>query len=93
MGHPQIFVRAKGGPPAAEVISYIHRNPVKRGLVAKPEDWAWSSYRHYAIEEKGTVEIESAWTAFERGNQLPDGVRLQRGDRLSFPTQNAKDAF
>lgn len=24
-------------------IRYIHRNPVERGLVEKPEDWAWSS--------------------------------------------------
>ncbi len=23
--------------------AYIHRNPVKAGLVAKPEDWPWSS--------------------------------------------------
>ena len=22
---------------------YIHRNPVKRGLCARPEDWQWSS--------------------------------------------------
>jgi putative transposase len=29
----------------ARHIQYIHRNPVERGLVAKPEDWAWSSVR------------------------------------------------
>ena len=39
----------------------------KRGLVAKPEDWPWSSYRHYATGERGTVEIESLWTARRRG--------------------------
>jgi putative transposase len=27
----------------AQVIDYIHQNPVKAGLVAKPEDWPWSS--------------------------------------------------
>lgn len=26
-------------------VRYIHRNPVKRGLVEKPEDWKWSSAR------------------------------------------------
>jgi len=31
-----------------EKLRYIHRNPVKRGLVARPEDWVWSSFRHYA---------------------------------------------
>ena len=29
-----------------EKLRYMHRNPVKRGLVEKPEDWHWSSYRH-----------------------------------------------
>jgi putative transposase len=29
----------------AEIISYIHNNPVKRGLVQRPEDWLWSSAR------------------------------------------------
>jgi len=29
-----------------EKLRYIHRNPVKRDLVEKPEDWEWSSFRH-----------------------------------------------
>ena len=36
---------------------YIHRNPVVRGLVERPQDWAWSSLRHYMNGEAGTVEI------------------------------------
>lgn len=28
-------------------IAYIHHNPVKAGLVMRPEDWTWSSARHY----------------------------------------------
>src|SRR5271157_2221005 len=31
-----------------EKVEYIHLNPVKRGLVQKPEDWKWSSMREYA---------------------------------------------
>lgn len=46
-----------------EKLRYIHRNPVKRGLVEKPEDWEWSSFRHYLTGERGAVEIESHWTA------------------------------
>ncbi len=45
---------------------YMHRNPVVRGLVGRPEEWAWSSYRHYLKGEVGTVEIESHWTAARR---------------------------
>jgi putative transposase len=49
-----------------EKLRYMHRNPVKRGLVEKPEDWVWSSFRHYATGVEGTVEIESEWTARRR---------------------------
>ena len=49
-----------------EKLRYLHRNPVTRGLVAKPEDWAWSSFRHYATGVEGSVEIESFWTAWRR---------------------------
>ncbi len=60
-----------------EKLRYIHRNPVARGLVAKPEDWAWSSFLHYATGVEGTVEIESQWSAIRRGNQLPEYLRYQ----------------
>jgi putative transposase len=45
-----------------EKLRYIHRNPVTRGLVSKPQDWPWSSFRHWATGEAGPVEIESHWT-------------------------------
>jgi putative transposase len=45
-----------------EKLRYIHRNPVHRGLVQRPEDWPWSSFRHYATGLAGTVEIQSKWT-------------------------------
>jgi putative transposase len=49
-----------------EKLHYIHRNPVTRGLVSGPEQWQWSSFRHYANGETGPVEIESEWTARKR---------------------------
>jgi putative transposase len=49
-----------------EKLRYIHRNPVRRGLVERPEDWAWSSFRHYATGEQCVIEIESHWTAKRR---------------------------
>ena len=36
-----------------EKLRYIHRNPVQRGLVPRPEDWEWSSFRHYATGREG----------------------------------------
>lgn len=40
-----------------EKLRYMHRNPVKRGLVLEPEQWRWSSYRQYAYGEAGPVVV------------------------------------
>jgi len=40
-----------------EKLRYMHRNPVKRGLVSSPERWRWSSFRDYAYREKGLVTV------------------------------------
>jgi hypothetical protein len=36
-----------------EKLRYVHRNPVERGVVLKPEEWLWSSFRHYACGKRG----------------------------------------
>jgi putative transposase len=59
-----------------EKLRYIHHNPVRRGLVRRPEDWEWSSFRLYATGVEGAVEIESEWTAQRRERM---GVRLEVG--------------
>ena len=48
---------------ALTLSKYIHLNPVKANLVAKPEDWKWSSYREmlgkakpYGFLEKGFLQ-------------------------------------
>ncbi|MGB8262005.1 MAG: transposase [Terracidiphilus sp.] len=83
-----------------EKLRYIHRNPrspahelcalgckpVRRGLVPRPEDWRWSSFRHYQTGMRGTVEIESEWAARERGWQLPEWMRFcQSGSSSPVP--------
>jgi putative transposase len=40
-----------------EKLRYMHRNPVKRGLVDAPEQWRWSSSRFYLFGEGGPVKI------------------------------------
>jgi putative transposase len=59
-----------GEEARSEVIRYIHRNPVKRGLVERPEQFPWSSYSHYTTGNRGTIEIESEWTAWQRERPL-----------------------
>lgn len=40
-----------------EKLRYMHRNPVKRGLVLEPEQWMWSSSRYYSYGELGPVAV------------------------------------
>jgi REP element-mobilizing transposase RayT len=44
-----------------EKLRYMHRNPVKRGLVSSAEEWRWSSYRFYLLEEAGPVRVNEGW--------------------------------
>jgi len=60
-----------------EKLRYRHRNPVTRGLVERPEDWAWSSFRHYLTGVEGVVEIESQWTA-RRRERMGTPVRVRQ---------------
>jgi putative transposase len=72
-----------------EKLRYIHRNPVVRGLVERPEDWQWSSFRHYLSGADGVVKIESQWTARRREKlgiiptarirESPAQAKLERG--------------
>ena len=44
-----------------EKINYLHENPVRRGLVLRPQDWLWSSARYYAERMDGVLkpDVES----------------------------------
>lgn len=42
----------------AEKLQYMHLNPMKRGLVAHPRDWVWSSFSFYLDGEGGLVPID-----------------------------------
>jgi putative transposase len=76
-----------------EKLRYIHRNPVTRGLVSAPEEWKWSSYRHWLTGKKGTVEIESHWTFDEREKMgvNPRFTRRPNEDGPSDPTLTPKE--
>jgi putative transposase len=52
----------RGEDARAEVIHYIHQNPVNRRLVTHPEAYPWSSFNHYATGHPGTIKIESPHT-------------------------------
>ncbi|MBW2061218.1 MAG: hypothetical protein JRI95_06590 [Deltaproteobacteria bacterium] len=41
-----------------EKINYIHENPVRIGLVNRPEDWAYGSARYYISGKSVGLPIE-----------------------------------
>jgi hypothetical protein len=41
-----------------EKSNYMHYNPVKRGLMALPSDWKWSSWRFYFLNDASTLAID-----------------------------------
>jgi putative transposase len=53
-----------------EKLRYMHRNPVKRGLVDAPKQWRWSSYRFYLFEEAGPVRVNERWPAISFRNRV-----------------------
>lgn len=42
-------------------ITYIHENPVERGLAARPTDWPWSSALWYSGRREGALSIDRPW--------------------------------
>jgi len=41
-----------------EKLQYMHNNPVRRGLVSSPGDWAWSSWRFYFLEDVSMLRMD-----------------------------------
>jgi REP element-mobilizing transposase RayT len=71
-GKPQRYKVWQAGYHAEEIhnypfmeqkINYIHQNPVKAGIVEKPEDYLYSSARNYAGEEAlmDIVKVDLSW--------------------------------
>jgi putative transposase len=52
-----------------EKLRYMHRNPLKRGLVESPEEWQWSSYRSYLLGDAGPVRVNVGWTKISFGQR------------------------
>ena len=47
-------------------VQYIHNNPVRSGIVAKPEDYLYSSARNYAGLESviDVIEVDFRWQTY-----------------------------
>ncbi len=47
------------GRKVEEKLTYMHRNPVRAGLVGKPEDWPWNSAEYNAMSRSVGVPVAS----------------------------------
>ena len=41
-----------------EKLDHMHANPVTRRLVASADQWPWSSFRFYFLEDASLLSIE-----------------------------------
>jgi putative transposase len=41
-----------------EKLDYMHGNPVKRRLVTSPDQWLWSSFRFYYLEDPSVLAMD-----------------------------------
>lgn len=52
-----------------ELSRYLHLNPVRAGMVEKPERYRWSSYRGYVGKGKEDEWVEYAWVLSQFGKR------------------------
>jgi hypothetical protein len=84
---PRFFDRAlRAVKEYSEKVECIHLNPVRAGLVSRPEDWRWSSYNEYA----GMSADEQTG----RCGLIVDRVRMPSDPRTNLiaPSRGRKDA-
>jgi hypothetical protein len=41
-----------------EKLEYMHNNPEKRGLVSSADQWPWSSFRFYYLEDSSLLAMD-----------------------------------
>src|SRR3989338_4956072 len=78
-----------------ELMRYIHMNPVRAGLVSRPEKWRWSSYRDYvhgrrhAFLTTGLIKAQFRDTrSFIRFHLEHDGSKdARRFERGMYPSE------
>ncbi|MBI3410355.1 MAG: transposase [Planctomycetes bacterium] len=61
------------------MIDYIHANPVRRGLVAKAEDWEWSSARWFAGIRPVKIAKDNRACRWVTSLQAPHALRITSG--------------
>ena len=73
-----------------ELSRYIHLNPVRAGIVEKPEDYAFSSYRSYLFPKEETIVLRDLIWGMFSGNrkEAPQRYKAFVESAISEPPPN-----
>lgn len=63
---------------AKELSRYIHHNPVRAGMVSRPEEYRWSSYLDYIGERESPEWLKTAFILDYFGKGKSAGKKYQR---------------
>jgi putative transposase len=70
-----------------EKLRYMHRNPVTRGLVEHPENYPWSTYRLYLLNEPTPVQITKPDYPSKSGAPIKIGCPIFAAKRLRWASR------
>ena len=76
--HGNLFNQKTNAKPVSSnkylitLVTYIHQNPVRSGLVDNAEDWCFSSFRDYIEERQGTLPSKEMILGMINKNDLKD---------------------
>lgn len=62
-----------------EISRYIHLNPLRAGLVGRPEEWPWSSYRGYHAASRALSWVDYDRVLSEFGKEPAKARQAYRG--------------
>lgn len=74
--HKSILVEAD--EYATELSRYIHLNPVRAGIVTRPEDFVWSSYPSYIGKSLAPAWLKTDFILGYFGEKTGDGRKMYR---------------
>lgn len=64
---------------------YVEQNPVRVGLVEKPEEWEYSSSRYYFLSQKDELVDNYDRPPYELAMELTTGLNVGRGAYVGTP--------
>jgi REP element-mobilizing transposase RayT len=74
-----------------EVSRYLHLNPVRAGMVVRPEEYRWSSYRGYLDGRVAEPWVERSWIYDQFSSEVSQARRAYQAyveEALGAPVRN-----